>query len=297
LNYFLPKTSHGYFFEHGKQQKSAGVSVLSAYYGVRNSYADIKTLTHPFWVLDYSVDNCGLCRVGKKTAPWHKRVKGCAHLYAPETSYWEDYTSAPLPISSSFITFYGGENLDLIKHVNNGSGFGCFIDKTGRLGDLLSAAALEAAAGGEKSYWLVMAKFYEIINMLHSAQSSRNGLEKIVTGYGQDDNRSRDLIFIETVRKYLQERIGINISISDLAGHLNASSSTISHKYKELTGESPMKTLTTFRINAVKNLLAKGESIKFIADQTGFCDEFHLSKVFKQVTGSSPSVYLHTLHS
>jgi AraC-like DNA-binding protein len=58
-----------------------------------------------------------------------------------------------------------------------------------------------------------------------------------------------------------------------------------------------MKTLTTFRINAVKNLLAKGESIKFIADQTGFCDEFHLSKVFKQVTGSSPSVYLHTLHS
>ena len=297
MNYFLPKTSHGYFFERGKQQNSAGVSVLSAYCGVRNSYADIKTLIHPFWVLDYSVENCGLCRVGKKTAPWLKRGKGCAHLYAPGTSYWEDYTSVPLPISSSFITFYGGENLDLIKHVNNGSGFGRFIDKTGRLGDLLAAAALEANNGGEKSYWLVMAKFYEIINMLHSAQSSRNGLEKIIAGYGQDDNRSRDLIFIETVRKYLQERIGSNISISDLAGHLNASSSTISHKYKELTGESPMKTLTTFRINAVKNLLAKGESIKFIADQTGFCDEFHLSKVFKQVTGSSPSVYLHTLHS
>ena len=297
MNYFLQKTSQGYFFERGKQQKSAGVSVLSAYYGVRNSYAGIKTLTHPFWVLDYSVDNCGLCRVGKMTAPWLKREKGCAHLYAPGTSYWEDYASAPLPLSSSFVTFYGGKNLDLIKHVNNGNGFGRFLDKTGKLGDLLAATALEANNGGEKSYWLVMAKFYEIINMLHSAQSSRNGLEKIIDGHGQDDNRSRDLIFIETVRKYLQERIGINISISDLAGHLNASSSTISHKYKELTGESPMKTLTTFRINAVKNLLAKGESIKFIADQTGFCDEFHLSKVFKQVTGSSPSVYLHTLHS
>jgi AraC-like DNA-binding protein len=297
LNYFLPKTSHGYFFERGKQQKSAGVSVLSAYYGVRNSYADIKTLTHPFWVLDYSVDNCGLCRVGKKTAPWMKRGKGCAHLYAPGTSYWEDYTSGSLPVLSSFVTFNGGENLDLIKHVNNGNGFGRFLDKTGRLGDLLAAVTLEAATGREKSYWLVMAKFYEIVNMLHSAQSPKNGLERIIIDHGQNDNRSRDMIFIETVRKYLQERIGANVSIADLSEHLNASSSTISHKYKELTGESPMKTLTTFRINAVKNLLAKGESIKFIADQTGFCDEFHLSKAFKQVTGSSPSVYLHTLHS
>ena len=56
-----------------------------------------------------------------------------------------------------------------------------------------------------------------------------------------------------------------------------------------------MKTLTTFRINAVKNLLVKGESIKFIAAHMGFCDEFHLSKVFKKASGLSPSVYLRQL--
>ena len=110
-----------------------------------------------------------------------------------------------------------------------------------------------------------------------------------------DDSRSREVIFAEAVRKYLQDHVDQNVSIVDLANHMNASISTISHKYRELTGKSPMKTLTTFRINAVKNLLAKGESIKFIAAHTGFCDEFHLSKVFKKVTGLSPSVYLRHL--
>ena len=97
------------------------------------------------------------------------------------------------------------------------------------------------------------------------------------------------------MRKYLQEHVDKSVSIADLARHMNTSVSTISHKYRELTGESPMKTLANLRINAVKNLFAKGESIKFIAAQTGFYDEFHLSKVFKAATGSSPSAYVKLL--
>ena len=293
LNFILPKTSQGYFFEQRKLPENSGISVLSARYSIKTSHSDVKTIAHPFWVLDYSYGNCGTCRVGKRKNAWLDRSAGHMHLYAPKTQYWEDTSSASLPLLSSFITFYGGEELDLVKHVNNGNGFGRFIDKTGESGELFAEAASEATRRGEKSYWRVMSKFYGIIDLLHSAQPIGERNERVMVIPDNDD--SREFIFTEDVRKYLQERIDKNVSIADLAKHMNASISTISHKYRELAGESPMKTLTTFRINAVKNLLAKGESIKFISAHTGFCDEFHLSKVFKKVTGLSPSVYLRHL--
>lgn len=295
LNSILPKTSQGYFFESNKLSGRSRVSVLSARFSVANHYAGIRTLVHPFWVLDYTYGNCGSCRVGKRKNPWLARPAGCMHLYAPKMPYWEDASSAPLPLLSSFMTFYGGEDLDLVKHVKNGNGFGRFIDQTGKSGELLLETALEGARGGEKSYWRVMSKFYEIIDLLHSARPLGDGSEKVIVNPDDDGSRSREEIFVEAVRKYLQEHVDKNISIADLARHVNSSISTISHKYRELTGESPMKTLTIFRVNSVKNLLAKGESIKSIAAQTGFYDEFHLSKVFKAATGSSPSVYLKRL--
>ena len=286
-----PKTSQGYFFERNIFPENSGISVLSTRYNVINYRPETRTFSHPFWVLDYTYGNCGLCQVGRRTNAWLKRSAGHMHLYAPETSYRENSALAQLPLLSSFMTFYGGKELDLVKHVNNGDGFGRFIDKSGKAGELLVEAASEAAQGREISYWSVMSKFYGIVDLIHSAQALGDGNEKSMMESDDDGVRNREASFVEDVRKYLQENVRKTVSIADLAGQLNASASTVSHKYRELTGESPMKTLTTFRINAVKNLLAKGESIKFISSQTGFYDEFHLSKVFKKAIGSSPSAY------
>jgi AraC-like DNA-binding protein len=295
LNSILQKTSQGYFFGQDKLLKSSKTYLLSARYSVVNHNPEIKTIVHPFWVLDYAFVNCGACRVGRRKNAWFERPPGSMHLYSPKTQYWEDGSSVRPPLLSSYIAFCGGEELDLAKHVNNGDGFGRFIDKTGRAGGLFVEAASEAARGGEKSYWRVMSKFYGIIDLIHSATGNGDGSERNIANPDDENIRSREMTFVEEVRKYLQEHVDQNVSIPDLAEHLNASGSTISHKYRELTGESPMKTLTTFRINSVKSLLAKGESIKVIAAQTGFCDEFHLSKVFKKATGSSPSAYLKSL--
>ena len=105
LNFILPKTSQGYFFEHNRQLRHSEVSVLSTRYSFGNSYADVKAFIHPFWVLDYSHVNCGFCRVGKRKNAWLDRLAGHIHLYAPKTQYWEDTSSAPLPHLSSFMTF------------------------------------------------------------------------------------------------------------------------------------------------------------------------------------------------
>jgi AraC-like DNA-binding protein len=54
------------------------------------------------------------------------------------------------------------------------------------------------------------------------------------------------------------------------------------------TGESPMMTLTRMRIHLAKTLLLQGHRLKLVADQTGFWDQYHLSKTFKQHEGISP---------
>jgi transcriptional regulator GlxA family with amidase domain len=45
------------------------------------------------------------------------------------------------------------------------------------------------------------------------------------------------------------------------------------------------------RIETASHLLLRGEKLKTIAAMTGFCDEYHLSKTFKQVTGRKPKNY------
>lgn len=49
------------------------------------------------------------------------------------------------------------------------------------------------------------------------------------------------------------------------------------------------------RIEFAKTLLLKGQTLKAIAAETGFCDPFHLSKTFKQVTGHSPRQFVESL--
>lgn len=50
---------------------------------------------------------------------------------------------------------------------------------------------------------------------------------------------------------------------------------------------SPMKKLTLLRIDLAENMLQQGESLGVIADYTGFSSPYHLSLMFKKITGMS----------
>ena len=52
-----------------------------------------------------------------------------------------------------------------------------------------------------------------------------------------------------------------------------------------------MSKMIELRIGLAKNLLLRGQRLKNIAQQTGFSDEYHLSKTFKRVEGKSPKQF------
>jgi len=60
---------------------------------------------------------------------------------------------------------------------------------------------------------------------------------------------------------------------------------------KKTTGDTASNYIRQHVIQRVKNELATGASIVLVADDLGFKYPQHLSRMFKQQTGSTPSEY------
>ncbi len=98
-----------------------------------------------------------------------------------------------------------------------------------------------------------------------------------------------DRSFADEIRDYLFEHAHEKITVEELAQRVGLSRAHFIREYKRRTGRSPMEDLRHIRIEQAKGILLTTDlPLKAIAEKTGFYDEYHLSKVFKQVTGVPP---------
>jgi AraC-like DNA-binding protein len=79
------------------------------------------------------------------------------------------------------------------------------------------------------------------------------------------------------------------LDLGELVKTLELDKSYFIRLFKKATGTTPLKYFTALKIDAAKNLLDfSGLSVKEIAYELGYSDEFHFSHVFKRVTSLSP---------
>jgi len=85
-----------------------------------------------------------------------------------------------------------------------------------------------------------------------------------------------------------------NFDLSLAIAQTGYSSSYFRKLFKEVTGLSPIMYFNRMRIEYAKTLLQQDStlSIKEIAASAGFPDPYYFSRVFKKITGFSPSDYL-----
>lgn len=62
--------------------------------------------------------------------------------------------------------------------------------------------------------------------------------------------------------------------------------------FREAYGLPPHAYRTQLRVEMAKNLLARGVSIADTAQETGFSDQSHFTRVFREHTGATPNQYL-----
>lgn len=98
---------------------------------------------------------------------------------------------------------------------------------------------------------------------------------------------------VKQIINYLNENYENKISLDQIARNMYLSPVYISKIFKEETGESPINYLIKIRLEKAKDLLIHldDNSIKNVANQVGYEDVYHFSKLFKKYYGISPLYY------
>ena len=128
-------------------------------------------------------------------------------------------------------------------------------------------------------------------------ESSLSAAEKMMIKLA----RSRTEAYVEADRNFRQEemltraRAEIHMDIcrqwtvEDMAKIVNLSESRFYFLYKKQFGISPQKDLAIKRIETAQTLLAKKQlTVKETARLTGYNNEYHFIRQFKQITGMTP---------
>lgn len=96
---------------------------------------------------------------------------------------------------------------------------------------------------------------------------------------------------IQTI-EYMRENLNKAVTLEELADHAGLSVSHYCAVFKRRTSQTPMHLFTTMKIQrACQWLQNKNVTIKTIAYNLGFFDQYHFSKVFKEIMGVSPKIY------
>ncbi len=98
---------------------------------------------------------------------------------------------------------------------------------------------------------------------------------------------------VNRIINYLNENYEHKISLEQIAHNMYLSPVYISKIFKEETGESPINYLIKIRLEKARDILLNSDSgsIKSIANQVGYDDVYHFSKLFKKYYGISPLYY------
>lgn len=97
---------------------------------------------------------------------------------------------------------------------------------------------------------------------------------------------------VSLVKEYVHNNYSAQIDLSTLAVSFGFSLSWLTKLFIKYANITPSKYIREYRMNIAKLLLRDFDlTISSISQKTGFLDQFHFSKTFKQVTGSSPSEY------
>ncbi|HTF20612.1 MAG TPA: AraC family transcriptional regulator [Chryseolinea sp.] len=92
--------------------------------------------------------------------------------------------------------------------------------------------------------------------------------------------------------EYMRENLDKAVTLDELAERAGLSVSHYCAVFKRRTAQTPMQLFTSMKIQrACQWLQNRNVTIKTIAYNLGFFDQYHFSKVFKDAMGVSPKIY------
>lgn len=110
---------------------------------------------------------------------------------------------------------------------------------------------------------------------------------------GLPEDKQVGINYVQQACDYIANNVSREITVEDIARHLNVCRSQLYRIFKQHLSISPQKYLTEFRIRSACTLMSSSNaSVKDVALSVGFNDPLYFSSVFKRVTGKTPSEYI-----
>lgn len=113
-----------------------------------------------------------------------------------------------------------------------------------------------------------------------------------VCSFVQEKRSGKVSVVIERVRSLIEEKYSDNLTVSDIADGVYLSPTYVRLLFKQETGETLFEYLTKVRIEKAKEMLRDPHyKLYEVCYAVGYSDPSHFSKLFKKMTGNTPSAY------
>ncbi|MBO5937910.1 MAG: helix-turn-helix transcriptional regulator [Clostridia bacterium] len=98
------------------------------------------------------------------------------------------------------------------------------------------------------------------------------------------------------IKQYIEDRLESNVRISEICAHLGYSKTYLSRVFHEMSGETMANYITIRKIDRAKTLVREQKmNFSEISERLGFNNPQYFSRVFRRVTGMSPSEFRQSL--
>jgi len=97
---------------------------------------------------------------------------------------------------------------------------------------------------------------------------------------------------VDTIERYIVQNVAEQPSLQILCQHFSVSRTYLCRIFKESTGSSAVDYWIRLKIHEAKKMIRQGDNnFSQIAEKLGYSGIHHFSRMFKRVTGISPSAY------
>lgn len=253
--------------------------------------AQIKRVVCPTWMVTFFFTPMIETRVGTSKHPWRKRQAMEAGVYPPSTVAYEKQDPSQKGGSGMGMYLIDGEKAGLSKLIKPGQHYASILDLTGQLRQLFQKMLRSVMSNlPQQNFHALQAMMWRMFELLLSAQHTHEEYHELLEAAPEEKSLG------QKVEEYLQENYTQKITLESLADHFHMSKTTLRRSFLKEQNRPIIRRLNEIRIEAVQIMLMQGINLCNMKDYAGFSDEFHLSRMFKKITGMSPREYVRSRH-
>lgn len=149
-------------------------------------------------------------------------------------------------------------------------------------------------AGGEDVY-SHNTNFYEMIRDFETKEEIHQFIKNLLGNLMSYMGRTNNLTENQTIREaklFIENNFNNNISLTTVSEYVELSESYFSKLFMSEMGETFIRYLTRYRMEKARQLLEEGHlKVYEVANEVGYDNVEHFSRVFKKEAGISPKAY------